>query len=142
MADKVIDYDRGVLINVHAGTGMDVFMYVDDPGKFLTAHGTVVPDKVAGEAGYDVEKLAKERLRLERKRVASDLIDRELSDDKNLEEKELKEKNGFRLVSLGLGRHNVKDPDNNVLNAHPLPKESAVKLFAAMSGDEDNRKAS
>lgn len=139
MADKVIDYDRGVIINVHS-TGMDVFMYVDAPGKFLTAHGKEVPDAVAKEAGYDVEKLAKERLRLDRKATASALIDKELADDKNLEEKDLKEKNGFRLVSLGLGRHNVKDPDGNILNALPLPKESASKLFAAMAGEEDNRK--
>lgn len=134
--ERTIDYDKGVLINTHPGTGMDVFMYVQQPGKYLTAHGKDVPDKIAAEAGYNVEQLAKERLRMERKAQASAIIDKELSDDASTLEECVDNRNGFRLVSIGMGRHNVKDPDGNVLNSHPLPKESAEKLFDAMAGAE------
>lgn len=136
MTDRKIDYDQGVLINVHPGTGMDVFMYVDHPGKYLTAHNTPVPDQIAKEAGYDVERLAKEKLRMERKLQANAIIDKELSDDANTNEECVNSRNGFKLVSIGMGRHLVKDPDGNTLNAHPLPKESAEKLLYAMAGDE------
>lgn len=136
MTDRVIDYDRGAIINVHPGTGMDVFMYADNPGHYLTAHGMPVPIEIAREAGYNVDQLAKERLRIERKAQAGAIIDKELSNDANTQEECVDVLNGFRLVSIGMGRHNVKDPDGNVLNAHPLPKESAERLFKVMADDE------
>lgn len=135
MARKV-DYDRGVIIMTHPGSGMDVYMYVDSPGVYLNANELHVPDNLAAAAGYDVERLSKEKLRMERKAKAGALIDKELSDDANTSEEEVSERNGFKLVSIGLGRHNVKDPDGNQLNAHPLPLESAQKLFVAMAGEE------
>lgn len=135
MADRKIDYDRGAIIMSHPGTGMDVFMYVDAPGEYLTAHAVPVPDDIAQAAGYDVARLAKERLRNQRKAQASAIIDRELADDANTNEECVDVRNGFHLVSIGMGRHNVKDPDGNILNAHPLPKEGAQKLFNAMAGD-------
>lgn len=142
MVERQIDYDRGVIINTHPGSGMDVFMYVDQPGQYLTAHNKEVPDNLAREAGYDVDRLAKERLRMSRKAQASAIIDKELSDEANTQEECVDVRNGFRLVSIGMGRHNVKDPDGNILNAHPLPKESAETLFNAMAGDEVKSKGS
>jgi len=134
VGDRVIDYDRGVIINVHPGTGMDVFMYVEQPGQFMTAHGTTVPDQIAREAGYDVDKLSKDRLRMERKAQASALIDQELNDDASTVEQVVKEIGGFSMVSIGLGRFNVKDPDGNKLNANPMAEASAEKLMNAMAG--------
>lgn len=136
MTDRKIDYDEGVLIMTHPGSGMDVFMYVKQPGKYLDAHGNTVPDSLALEAGYKVEQLSKDRLRMERKAQASAIIDKELADDANTKEECVDIVNGFRLVSIGMGRHNVRDPDGNILNAHPMPKESAVTLFKAMAGEE------
>lgn len=136
MTERKIDYDRGVIIQTEPGTGMDVFMYVDSPGQFLTAHGNPVPDNIAANAGYDIEKLGKERLRRQRKAEANAIIDKELNNDSEVSEKDVKEFEGWKVVSIGLGRHNVKDPEGNVLNAMPLPKESAMKLFEAMSGYE------
>lgn len=136
MAERKIDYDEGVLIMAHPGSGMDVFMYVSKPGEYLTAHATPVSDQVAKEAGYNVEQLSKERLRMARKAQASAIIDKELADDTNMTEECVNSRNGFKLISIGLGRHNVTDPDDNVLNKFPLPKESAEKLFYAMAGDE------
>lgn len=136
MSERTINYDDGVIINVHPGTGMDVFMYVDKPGAYLTAHGRDVPEAIAREAGFDVDRLSKEKLRRERKAQAGAIIDKELADDANTVEECVDEQNGFRLVSIGLGRHNVKDPDGNILNTSPLPKESALRLFKAMTGDE------
>lgn len=134
--DRVIDYDRGVIINNHANTGMDVFMYVDDPGKFLTAHGNVVPDDLAKEAGYNVDKLAKDRLRIDRRKQANAAIEKELADENEVEDVLVEERAGFKLVAYGLGRHKLIDPDGNVLNAHPLTSETGARLLTAMAGEK------
>lgn len=136
MAERVIDYDRGVIIRSHAISGMDVYMYVDEPGRYLTAHGTEVPEQIAKEAGYDVEKLAKDRVRKERKIQATEAIDRELSDEQNVVEDVVAERNGFKLVSIGLGRHHLKDPEGNQLTGQSLPYESGMKLLDSMAGKE------
>lgn len=137
--ERKIDYDRGVIIMTEPGTGMDVFMYVDSPGNFLTAHNIAVPEEIAAKAGYDTVKLGKERLRRERIKKASDIIDAEFADDSTTEEQVVQEHEGFKLVTIGLGRFNVKDVDDNVLNATPLAEETASKLFKAMSGFEPKK---
>lgn len=131
-----VDYDRGVLIKTHVSTGMDVFMYVDESGKYLSAHSRPVSDAIAKEAGYDIEKLAKDRLKMERKAHAMSLIDDELSDDKDVKEESVHERNGYRVITTGLGRFHVLDPDNNRLTAAPVSKEIAMKLFNGMAGEE------
>lgn len=129
-----IDYDRGVIINTHQLSGMDVFMYIDDPGKYLTAHSVAVSEAIAKEAGYDVEKLSKDRVKKSRKEQALELIDAELADDKDVREEVVGERNGFKLVTTGLGRHHVVDPDGNRVNPMPMAEESAKKLFNGMAG--------
>lgn len=130
-----IDYDRGVIINIHQASGMDVYMYVDDPGKFLTAHAQIVSDAIAKEAGYDVEKLAKDRVKKERKAQALQMIDNELSDDKDIKEDVVDERNGWKIVSIGLGRHHLNDPDGNRITSVPQPLEAAQKLLNGMAGE-------
>lgn len=133
ISDK-IDYDRGVIINIHAATGMDVFMYADDPGKFLDAHGNIVPDNIARESGYDTEKLSKEREKKSRKEKALGLIDAEFADDKDVKEECINETAGYKVISTGLGRHHVLDPDGNRLNNFPLTLEAAERLMSGMAG--------
>lgn len=127
-----IDYDRGVIIVNHARTGMDIFMYADDPGKFLNAHSAPVSDELAKEAGFDVEKLAKERLKKARKEQAYQMIDAELSSDSDVKSEVVEEKNGFKLLNTGAGRHHVEDPDGNRLSSFPLSLEDAQRLLSGM----------
>lgn len=129
-----IDYDRGVIINTHQLSGMDVFMYVDDPGVYLTAHGRPVAENLAQQAGYDIEKLAKDRVKKARKMQAMSIIDNELSDESDVREDIVEERNGFQLLTTGGGRHHVVDPDGNRLTMTPLPLESAQQLFNGMAG--------
>lgn len=136
MADRKIDYDRGVIINTHQATGMDVFMYVDAPGKFLTAHGLPVADAIAKEAGFDIDYLGKERVKKERKQRAFAAIDAELADDKDAKTEIVAEKNGYQLVSTGSGRHHVNDPDGNRLTSIPLSLDQAERLMLSMAGAE------
>lgn len=133
MPQGKIDYDRGVIINVHAASGMDVFMYADDPGVFLNAHGGEVKDFIAKEAGYDIEKLAKDKLKKSRKAQASAMIEAEFADDKDMTEDVVAEVDGYTIVTTGLGRHHVLDPDGNRLSAFPLSLEAAQNLLNGMT---------
>lgn len=138
--ERLIDYDRGALIMVHPGTGMDVFMYVDQPGVYMNAHGHAVADNIAREAGYDVEKLGKERVRRERIAAASAAIDQEFHDTKDQDDIVVRCVDGWKLVSFGFGRHNVVDPDGNVLNKMPLSLEMGEKLFASFAPQVEEKK--
>lgn len=130
MANRKIDYDRGVIISQHKQTGMDIFMYVDTPGVYLNAFGTPVADKLAKEAGYDVEKFGKERVKRERMKAATDAIEQELAivNDQGVKTV-VEETEGFKIIDIGLGRHFVEDPDGNKLTSVPLPLEQAKVLL-------------
>lgn len=136
-----VDYDRGVIIINHAKTGMDIFMYVDDPGKFLNAHSAPVSDELAKEAGFDVDKLSKERIKKERKQQAMQLIDAELSSDNDVREEVVEERNEYKIVATGAGRHHVVDPEQNRLSSFPLSLEDAKKLLNGMAGTEVSKPA-
>lgn len=125
---RKIDYDRGVIINNHQASGMDVFMYVDTPGVYLNAHGTEVKESLAQEAGFPVERYARERLRRERMTKAMQAIDAELASIGTVREV-IAENKGFKAVHIGLGRHRVEDPDGGMLTDQDLTKEQAELLL-------------
>lgn len=138
MSQRKIDYDRGVIIKIHQTSGMDVFMYVDTPGVFLNAFGTEIDPSIAKEAGYDVDRLLREKVKRERMAQAAKLIEQELA----LEEKEgvrevVAERQGFKVIDLGLGRHYVEDPEGNQLTAQPLPLEQAKLLLSKLTPDKE-----
>lgn len=131
MADqpkRKINYDRGVTFMLHQPTGMNVFMYKNEPGVYRNIFEGIVPEEMAKEAGFDVEKFAKERNRRERMAAAMDAIDAELKEADSVEQKVVVENQGYRVIEYGAGRHNVKDPDGNVLNTVPLSLEVATRL--------------
>lgn len=130
MAQRNIDYDRGVIIKTHNASGMDVYMYADTPGVFLNAFGTEVDEKLAKEAGYDVDRLSREKVKRERIAAAAQMIEQELAlADKEGQKEVVVERAGFKVIDIGLGRHFVEDPDGNRLTVHALPLEQAKTLL-------------
>lgn len=122
-----IDYDRGVIKRTHRPSGVDVYMYVDEPGVYRNAFETEVSEAFAKQAGFDVATLSKQRLRKERVEAALAAIDQDIGETGSTR-KVVKTHGGFKIVNIGLGRHNVEDPDGGVLNSVPLPLEQAQKL--------------
>lgn len=140
MAEKVqlvrraLDYDRGVIINHNDKLGMDVLMYVDEPGIYYSAHGRAVSDDIAQSAGYDTVTLAKKKLLNERKAAAMAAIDKEFREEKDERpaEEVIKEDDGLKIVNIGLGRHFVKDDEGNNLHQKALTLEEAERTFASI----------
>jgi len=128
MAQRKIDYDRGVLIRAHQATGVEVYMYIDTPGEYLSVHGTPVTTELARQAGYPVDELGKKRELRERMKTAHANIEAELMLQAE-EKKVVREKGGFRVVAFGLGRHQVLAPDDTLLTPNPIPEEQAFLLL-------------
>lgn len=121
-----IDLDRGVWMRTHPGVGMDVYMYVDDPGVYYDAHGNQVSKAIAEAAGFDVEKLEVEHKRKTAVDNAMKEIDAKFG---TTQPKVHAEQGGFTAWDMGMGRFNVKDAQGNVLNKDPISKEQAEVLL-------------
>jgi len=130
---KAIDYNRGVHKQADNTSGVEVYMYVDDPGVFLNAFGNPVTDAVAKSAGYDVERLKKLRLKKQRLADAARLIEQELDVPEGAVRKVDGEKAGFKVLDIGLDRYHVEDPDGNQLTPHPVPKAVAYTLLEQLT---------
>lgn len=122
-----IDYDRGVQKR-HHGSGLEIYMYVDAPGVYLNSHGTEVSEALAQQAGYPTEDLGRQRVMKERMAQATEAIAREMGIAPK-EKKVVKEKGGFKVIDIGIGRHQIEDPDGAVLTPQPLPLEQATRLL-------------
>jgi len=128
-----IDLDRGVHQRQHPATGIAVYMYVDTPGVYLNAYGSEVSPELALEAGFDVDKLAKMRLRQERIKAARDQIEAEIDALDDGDTKIVRERDGFTIVDIGLGRYIIKDPDGNALISQPQSRAIADALIEKLS---------
>lgn len=130
-----IDYDRGVTFNVEPKSGMNIYMYDNEPGVYRNIHGLVVPAELAQSAGFDTEKHAKAKLKTERMALAMKAIEVELEHAADAKEEPVMQKCGFKVMDIGLERYNVLDPDGNVLNAVALSKPVAKTLLAQLTAE-------
>ena len=132
-----IDLDRGVISRSHPSLGMDVYMYVDDPGVYLTAHGTEVALALAEQAGFEVDKYAKQhKIKVAMANAQADV----LAQFNEATTEVLVERNGFKVVDIGLGRCNVLSPDGDLLNKTPVSREQAEILLKHLTPDEKDAK--
>lgn len=132
-----IDLDRGVHSRTHPATGMDVYMYVDDPGVYLTAHGTPVPEELAVQAGFPTQEYAKKRRIKLALAAAHNKVMQELAEANQGEKIVTKERDGFRVVDLGYDRYQVLSPDGDVLNTTYLSLNHALILLDQLVPPEE-----
>lgn len=122
-----IDYDRGIHKRTHPA-GLDVYMYIDTPGRYLNFHGAEVSAEIAKGAGFDTEDLGKKRMLQERLAAANDKIRQEL-DAAASERRVIKEVGGYKLIDVGLGNYMLAGPDDVNMLPRPIPKQQALLLF-------------
>lgn len=130
-----LNLDRGCLIRF-TPEGIAVAMYYDQPGVWYNEHGSEVTSVLAKSAGYDTVILLKERTKRERMAQAAQAVAAQFEGEEPATEEVVKEKNGFKLVHIGLDRHNIVDPDGNILNKNHLTRAEGVKVLAALVPDE------
>lgn len=124
-----IDLDRGVHSRTDPVTGMEVYMYVDEPGVYRSAHGTEVSLSLAERTGFPVEEHAKKRrIQLARK-SALDKVEAELALADRAEKVVTKERDGFKVVDIGYDRFRVYSPDGDLLTPEPVSLHVALTLL-------------
>jgi hypothetical protein len=118
--------DRGVIMRTHPSMNMDIYMYVDDPGVYFSAHGDVVADDLARTSGFDVDKQSREQSIKQAMKKAQEEVLAKFGENKS---KVVAQRDGFKVVDLGLGRHNVMGPGGDLLTKSPVPLEQATILL-------------
>lgn len=123
-----IDYDLGVHKRTVNGMGLDIYMYVNQPGVYLNAHGNEVTEDLARQAGFEVDKHLKQR----KLRAALSEAEREIRarmDAAQDEKKVVVSRRGYTLVDIGLDQFRVYDPDGDLLTKEALSKAQAQIVF-------------
>lgn len=130
-----IDLNRGVRSRRDPRTGVEVYMYKDTPGEYLTAHGTPVSEEFARKVGFPVEDLGKQKRKRELMEQARVRIEHELEQAAQEPENVLEERNGFKVIGVGsAGSALFRDPEGNNLTPHPVNRDMAFKLLDEMAG--------
>jgi hypothetical protein len=124
-----IDLDRGVHSRTDPVTGAEVYMYVNEPGVYRSAHGSEVDVALAERSGFPIEEHLKKRRVQLALQSAHDKVLLELSEADRSEKVVLMEKEGFKIVDIGYDRYQVYSPDDDLLNPQPLNKRAAVILL-------------
>lgn len=129
--DRHIDYDRGVVIRKAQDLGIEVFMYKDEPGVFLSALGRPVAATLAKRAGYDIDALARLRQHRELLAVAArSIADRVGVAEPTSSGKTIKEIDGYKVVLLGMNRHVVVGPAGELLTEGvALDEKTALEVL-------------
>src|ERR1700692_3578061 len=130
-----IDLDRGAMTCTHPSLGIAIYMYLDDPGVYLTEHGNVLEngEVLAEQAGFDVVKFAKQRKIRAAMRNANEKIMREFNESTT---QVLAERNGLKIGAFGLDRCTVLSPDGDLLNKAPIPRAKADILLDHLAPKE------
>jgi hypothetical protein len=139
-----IDDPMGAQIRIHP-SGMSIYMLHRNPGYYLNDHNRVVPEKLAGEAGFDIERWAKVRA----KKAAMSKAARAGEAEYDITEvaQVVWETESYRVVQLGNGFCNVEFVDGDIPESHagrytllntrgPLSRDAARQLFDDISRPE------
>jgi hypothetical protein len=112
---------------------MAVYMMHSNPGVYLNDHNKRVPDVIAAEAGYDIERWARERRKREAIQGATAAIDAEYMASSS--RKVLAEHGEYRVVEIQKGYCNVEFDDGTILNTRgPVSEEVAMRRFSELTG--------
>lgn len=134
---EAIDVRRGVNIRRHRGQMMYIYMYFDDPGIYYNKHGHEVPATLAAEAGFEVDKYAKERYKKARMAEFKSKLELELTAAEDAPtDTVLKERGGFKLVKLGEKHGKVFDESGQPMNDRPVLLSDAEALFNHLAPEE------
>jgi len=132
--ERCLDSDKGLSIRRHAGTDQQLFMYKTEPGIYLNAFGIEVSEKIAREAGFDVEKFRRARLRADKLSEAAAIVDAELAQADKIEAVKIAEQGGFALIDVGYNRFIIETTEGDRVTPKAMTRHAATAIFAKLTG--------
>lgn len=126
-----IDLNRGVLSKKEHSSEAWFYMYVDEPGVYFNEHGIEIPEALAATAGFDIEVYGKAKRKRELLKDAYAKIEAQIGADEASpqNQKVIAERGEWKVIEVGLGNVNIVHVDGDKLNAMPMAKAAALKLF-------------
>ncbi len=129
-----IDLNRGVIIRKHP-KGFYVGMYKDEPGGYLSEAGYDLSSEIAGEAGFNVEDLSREKERRDRLAAAHAAINAEYDGEENVE---IASEGGYKVFHETAGAFSIRDGDGSTMTKEPLGRDQAIELMHALANKGDD----
>jgi hypothetical protein len=110
-------------------------MYRAEPGVYLSAHGTEVPEVLAKRAGFDTERLGKLREHSRLVAQATEVYAKQLDiNETKASRTVIAEKDGFQVVLIGGVRYGIFSPDGMELTkGMPLTEAVALELLEQLA---------
>lgn len=100
-----LDLDRGVTIRFHPSNRMQIAMYDDTPGAYITQTGEFVAPELARQAGFDVERDIRRKVANERLAAARRQIEAELREEEEIIASALSGKSKMDVRHIGGGQY-------------------------------------
>jgi hypothetical protein len=120
--------------------GMCIYMYNDEPGVFYNERGGKISDRLAEQAGFDVNSLSREKRKQAAMRAAGLAVEEEFASQGG-HSKVVKERGEYRMVEVAEGLFSIQfiEPDGKgtTLTKVALARKAADKLFDDMAGPEE-----
>lgn len=133
---SAIDRSRGAHIRIH-GSGMRVVMYPDSPGEYFDGVGKPTTEKIAKEAGFDVELHQKQKRRNAAKRKFEDTLDIHFDEAQDALAKLLDEDpnaaDGLDIREIQ-GRHFIVDSKGNKVTPNGADFEECAIVYRSLTG--------
>lgn len=121
MAERQVNFDRGVMIQKEPLSGMRVYMYIDEPGHYLNYAGKEIPEVLAKKAGFDTELYGKLRFKKEKLAEVGAAMERELElAEAQSEAISLEKRGGYELIQKGPTANVIDLSDGSPMTAKPM----------------------
>jgi hypothetical protein len=124
-----LDLNRGVMTKFHPQNGMKISQYIDSPGVYYTDTAEPVPPELARQAGFNVEKDMRNKLKNERLAAAKRQIEAEMRQEEDAIAEALSGKSGFDVRHIGGGQYALFGKDGKKLTRVAMTKADAELLL-------------
>lgn len=135
--DGPLDMSRPLMYCTHQASGARIFMYIDAPGEYLDQHARPVPEAMAKEAGFQVDRYRKQRIFNKERAKFEDALKAQLQVSDQVEV--YKEEGDLKILHYPETGVAYIEREGVRLNDTPIPLSTAVILFdqfAKMHEDE------
>jgi hypothetical protein len=145
-----IDDPMGYQIRIHP-SGMSVYMGHRNPGVYVNDHDRPVPESMAAQAGFDIERWAKAKAKKDAIARATELAEAEFEYQDG--DTVIWVSGDYRVIMLGDGFYNVEFVDTDLPEGEPgrftllnrkgpLNRQGARALFRDLSGTDPEAEVS
>lgn len=130
-----IDLNRGVTHRKHP-QGFNVYMYKDRPGDYYDAHEKPLSDKIASDAGFDVQRLKIEAQKLAMKSDAMASIEAQFVQQSAMLDtliERVQPGGEYAVRDLGRGKWQIESADGEFLLDDATDEKTARGLLAQVT---------